>query len=80
MTTREAALYAPNRPDRNAARGHSRRASCIGIAEWTPNTRASYEAVDTTPRPPSPPTMTGLPRSDGLSRCSTDAKNASRSR
>ena len=32
------------------------------------------------PRPPTPPTTTGLPRSDGLSRCSTEAKNASRSR
>src|SRR6478609_3465028 len=27
-----------------------------------------------------PPTITGFPRSDGLSRCSTEAKNASRSR
>src|SRR5215211_1266423 len=27
-----------------------------------------------------PPTTTGLPRSDGLSRCSTEAKKASRSR
>src|SRR5689334_2740937 len=27
-----------------------------------------------------PPTMTGRPRSEGLSRCSTDAKNASRSK
>ena len=34
----------------------------------------------TTPRPPTPPTTTGLPRSDGLSRCSTAAKKASRSR
>ena len=35
--------------------------------------RASYEAVATTPRPPTPPTTTGRPRSDGLSRCSTAA-------
>src|SRR5947209_2238647 len=34
----------------------------------------------TTPRPPTPPTTTGRPRSEGLSRCSTAAKNASRSR
>ena len=51
-----------------------------GIADRTPNTRASYDAVATTPRCPTPPTTTGLPRSDGLSRCSTEAKKASRSR
>ena len=51
-----------------------------GMAERTPNTRASYDAVATTPRWPTPPTTTGFPRSDGLSRCSTAAKNASRSR
>ena len=50
------------------------------MAERTPKTRASYEAVATTPRWPTPPTTTGLPRSDGLSRCSTEAKKASRSR
>src|SRR6478609_797752 len=50
------------------------------MAERTPYVRASYDAVDTTPRPPTPPTTTGLPRRDGLSRCSTAAKNASRSR
>src|SRR6478735_9268901 len=50
------------------------------MAERTPYSRASYDAVATTPRPPTPPTTTGLPRSDGLSRCSTAAKNASRSR
>ena len=44
-----------------------------GIAERTPKTRASYEAVATTPRWPTPPTTTGRPRSDGLSRCSTEA-------
>src|SRR5262249_42713558 len=51
----------------------------IGIAERTPNGRASYEHAATTPRRADPPTMTGLPRSDGSSRCSTAAKNASRS-
>src|SRR4051812_35011425 len=50
------------------------------MAERTPYTLASYDAVATTPRPPTPPTTTGLPRSEGLSRCSTAAKNASRSR
>src|SRR6188472_2442014 len=50
------------------------------MADRTPYFRASYDAVETTPRPPVPPTTTGLPRSDGLSRCSTAAKNASRSR
>ena len=50
------------------------------MAERTPYFLASYDAVATTPRPPVPPTTTGLPRSDGLSRCSTAAKNASRSR
>src|SRR5690349_23734333 len=50
------------------------------MADRTPYLRASYDAVETTPRGPTPPTMTGLPRSDGLSRCSTAAKNASRSR
>src|SRR6478752_5336128 len=48
------------------------------MAERTPNRRASYDAVATTPRPPTPPTTTGLPRSEGLSRCSTEAKKASR--
>ena len=39
------------------------------------------DAAQTTPRPVGspPPTMTGLPRSSGRSRCSTAAKNASRS-
>src|SRR3954470_2495078 len=50
------------------------------MAERAPYARASYDAVATTPRPPTPPTTTGLPRSEGLSRCSTEAKNASRSR
>ena len=60
--------------------GQRRRASAVAIAERAPNARASYDAVATTPRPPTPPTMTGRPRSEGLSRCSTEAKNASRSR
>src|SRR3954452_13127364 len=50
------------------------------MAERTPKALASYDAVATTPRPPTPPTTTGLPRSEGLSRCSTAAKKGSRSR
>src|SRR4051794_33333866 len=50
------------------------------MADRAPYARASYDAVATTPRPPTPPTTTGRPRSDGLSRCSTAAKKASRSR
>src|SRR5690348_6091063 len=52
----------------------------MGIAEWTPKIRASYEAVATTPRGPSPPTTTALPRRLGLDACSTEAKKASMSR
>jgi len=43
------------------------------MAERTPNTRASYDAAHTTERAPRHATTTGLPRSDGSSRCSTDA-------
>ena len=58
----------------NAPSGQSRAARPMGMAEWTPNRRASYEAADTTPRPDgSAPTITGRPRSSGRSRCSTDA-------
>ena len=61
------------RTGRNTPFGHSLRASFMLIAECTPNCRASYDAVATTPRPVSPPTMTGIPRRAGLSRCSIDA-------
>jgi hypothetical protein len=80
MTSRLASRYASNRPPRNAACGQRARASAVRIADRTPWTRASYDAVATTPRWPVPPTMTGRPRSEGLSRCSTEAKKASRSR
>ena len=53
--------------------GQRRSASAIGIAEWMPNVRASYEHAATTPRRAEPPTSTGLPRSAGSSRCSTAA-------
>ena len=51
------------------ASGHSRSARCPPIAVFTPRAFASYEAASTTPKP----TITGLPSSAGLSRCSTDA-------
>ena len=44
-------------PARNTACGQSFRACAVGIAEWTPKGRASYEAAHTTPRPDVPPTM-----------------------
>mgnify|MGYP003694310801 CR=1 FL=1 len=38
----------------------------MGMAEWMPKRRASYEAAETTPRPPGDaPTTTGRPRSSG---------------
>src|SRR3954466_3063421 len=45
------------------------------IAVRTPNAFVSYDAARTTP----PPTATSRPRSDGSSRCSTEAKNESAS-
>jgi hypothetical protein len=46
----------------------------------TPRARASYEAAATTPRwSAAPPTTTGWPAKRGLSSCSTEVKNASRS-
>ena len=62
------------------ASGHRRSAVAEGMAEWTPYARASYDAVETTPRlSERPPTITGFPRHSGWSSCSTLAKNASRS-
>src|SRR5438105_1826720 len=52
---------------------HSRFARDDGIAECTPNLRASYDAAQTTLRSPGQPTTTGLPLSAGSSRCSTEA-------
>jgi hypothetical protein len=60
-------------PRRNTASGQRRCASAAGIAEWMPNTRASYDAAVTTPRLAVPPTTTGRPRSSGWSRCSIAA-------
>ena len=45
------------------------------MAEWTPNSRASYDADVTTERPPgSPPTATGWPSRLGSISRSTDTK------
>ncbi len=52
------------------ASGHRRRALAVGIAEPTPNLRASYEAVVTTDLGPDPATITGSPFSSGR-RCSS---------
>ena len=81
MTCLLAAAYLRPLTGTKIACGQSAPAVRSGMAERMPNTRASYEAVLTTPRSfgPPPPTTTGLPRSAGLSRCSTAAKNASRS-
>ena len=65
----------PSAAGTTTACGHSLRARCPPIAVRTPHARASYDAASTTP----PPTITACPRSFGSSRCSTDAKNASRS-
>lgn len=61
------------RPGTQIACGQSRSAVTEGIAERTPNARASYEQVVTTPRRPGCPTITGLPASSGRSRTSTAA-------
>ena len=74
MISRETSRYRSIRTGRYTPCGQRRHASEMGMAEWMPNLRASYEQADTTPRcPGAAPTMTGLPRSDGSSRCSTEA-------
>src|SRR6266849_1851948 len=55
------------------ASGHKRSARTVGMADRTPKLLASYEAAQTTDRLPRQATITGLPRSYGSSRCSTDA-------
>src|SRR5215469_9847705 len=60
--------------------GHCLAAVRSGMAECTPNLRASYEAAETTPRSSRcPPTTTAFPFSDGSYNSSTDTKNASMS-
>jgi len=72
--TCETSAYRSMRTGRTMPCGHSRTAWAIGMALWTPNLRASYDAAETTPRLfTSPPTMTAWPLSSGRSRCSTDA-------
>src|SRR6266853_627726 len=65
-------------PSTKIACGHCLAAVRSGMAECTPNFRASYEAADTTPRSSRcPPTTTALPFSAGLKSSSTDTKKAS---
>ena len=78
----EASSYAGPSTGRNTASGHLRSATRSGMPEPTPNSRAAYDAVDTTPRSvgsPRPPTTTGSPASSGWRRISTAAMNWSRS-
>src|SRR5450755_2110080 len=58
--------------------GQSLAAVRSGMAECTPNLRASYDAAETTPRSSRcPPTTTAFPFSSGLDSSSTDTKKAS---
>src|SRR5690349_9459753 len=60
--------------------GHSLAAVRRGMAECTPNLRASYEAAETTPRSSRcPPTTTAFPFNSGLNSSSTETKKASMS-
>ena len=59
--------------------GQRRRARLIGIAERQPYLRASYDAVVTTPRLPTPPVRIALPRRAGSSSSAMAAKKASMS-
>src|SRR5450432_1471869 len=60
--------------------GQSFSAVRSGMAECTPNLRASYDAAETTPRSPRcPPTTTALPFRDGSNSSSTETKKASMS-
>src|SRR5450755_1459241 len=58
--------------------GQSLAAVRKGIAECTPNLRASYDAAETTPRSSHcPPTTTAFPVSSGADSSSTETKKAS---
>src|ERR1051326_6612680 len=60
--------------------GHCLAAVRSGMAECTPNLRASYDAAETTPRSwRCPPTTTALPFSEGSNSSSTETKKASMS-
>ena len=68
MTVFDAALYASPSTGRKIASGSFFAATRRGIPDPTPNSRASYDAVETTPRSvgsPLPPTTIGLPASSG---------------
>ena len=71
MTSLDTAAYSRCLGGTNTARGYIRCARPTGIADRTPNARASYVAESTTPRPLAPPTMTGRPASSGRSLTST---------
>ena len=74
MTARETSRDRPSKSGgMTTASGHRRRACEAGIADPTPNRRASYDAVVTTARGPEPATITGRPRSSGRRRSSTFA-------
>src|SRR5215475_7132626 len=67
-------------PFTKIACGHILAAVRRGMAECTPNLRASYEAAETTPRSSRcPPTTTALPFKDGSNNSSTETKKASMS-
>src|ERR1039458_7672450 len=77
-TLPEYSRYRPGCPSTKMACGHSLAAVRSGMAECTPNLRASYDAADTTPRSlRCPPTTTAFPFSDGSNTSSTDTKKAS---
>ena len=69
----ECTRYASKSGGRKIPSGHNLRARTEGMAECTPERRASYDALVTTPREPVPPTITGLPLSDGSFNTSTFA-------
>ena len=62
------------RGERTTASGQSFTALAMGMAEWHPNARASYEAAATTPRAVGePPMSSGRLVSLGCSSTSTEA-------
>jgi hypothetical protein len=71
MTSLETSEYTECRGGMKTACGHSRLALPTGIADRTPNARASYVADSTTLRALRPPTTTGWPARSGRSRSST---------
>jgi hypothetical protein len=69
----DTSTYRLMRTGSQIASGQRRAATTDGIADLTPNTRASYEHVVTTPRLPGCPTITDFPARDGSSRTSIAA-------